>query len=201
MLTKHMCTCSLDLIKNNLEGRENLNYATIKYCDISNGPGVRTSLYVSGCTHHCKHCFNPMTWDFGYGKLFDETIEEQIMESLKPEYISGFSLLGGEPMEIVNQRVLFPFVKKVKERFPNKTIWCYSGYLFDEQLLKPSRARCQHTDELLSYIDVLVDGKFEIDLKDITLRFKGSRNQRVIDVQQSLKQNKIVLSPYNEKRK
>lgn len=193
MLTKHMCTCSLDLIKNNLEGRESLNYATIKYCDISNGPGVRTSLYVSGCTHHCKHCFNPMTWDFGYGKLFNETIEEQIMESLKPEYISGFSLLGGEPMEIVNQRVLFPFVKKVKERFPNKTIWCYSGYTYEELMdSQNGRCHCEVTEELLRCVDVLVDGEFVQDLYDISLQFRGSSNQRLIDLERTRQAGKII---------
>lgn len=178
-----------------------MNFANIKYNDIANGEGVRTSLFVSGCTHHCKGCFNSEAWDFNYGNLFTEEVENQILKSLEPSWINGLTLLGGEPMEPANQQGLLNLVKKVKTLYPNKTIWCYSGYLFDEQLLKPSRARCQYTDELLSYIDILVDGKFEIDLKDITLRFKGSSNQRVIDVQQSLKQNIVVLSPYNEKRK
>ena len=170
-----------------------LNYATIKYCDISNGPGVRTSLYVSGCTHHCKHCFNPMTWDFGYGKPFDEIVETKIIDSLKPEYISGFSLLGGEPMEIVNQRVLFPFVKKVKERFPNKNIWCYSGYTYEELTdLENSRCHCEVTDAFLQCIDVLVDGEFVQDLYDISLQFRGSSNQRLIDLEKTRQTGELI---------
>jgi len=177
-----------------------MHYGNIKFNDIANGEGVRTSLFVSGCTHHCKHCFNPETWDFNYGKEFSIEVEEKILYSLKPDHINGLTLLGGEPMEPANQKALLPFVKKVKEMYPNKTIWCYSGYLFDEELLKPSRAHCPWTLELLSYIDILVDGEFKQELKDITLRFKGSSNQRVIDVKESLKQNKVVLSPYNEKK-
>lgn len=178
-----------------------MNYAHIKYNDIANGEGVRTSLFVSGCTHHCKNCFNKETWDFNYGKEFTIDVQNQIIKSLEPSWINGLTLLGGEPMEPANQKGLLEFVKRVKQIYPNKTIWCYSGYLFDTQLLKESRARCPWTDELLSYIDILVDGPFIEELKDITLRFKGSSNQRVIDVNQSLKSNTIVLSPYNEKRK
>lgn len=178
-----------------------MNYANIKYNDIANGEGVRVSLFVSGCTHHCKHCFNPETWDFNYGNPFTEEIENTIIEKLKPQHINGLTLLGGEPMEPANQKALLNFVKKVKEIYPNKTIWCYTGYLFDKELLNESRAHCPWTKELLSYIDILVDGEFKIELKDISLRFKGSSNQRVIDVQSSLKDNKVVLSPYNEKRK
>ncbi len=177
-----------------------MNYANIKYNDIANGEGVRVSLFVSGCTHHCKHCFNKETWDFNYGKPFDETVKQKILNALRPEHINGLTLLGGEPMEPANQLGLLDFVRTVKSEYPNKTIWCYSGYLFDEELLKPSRAHCEWTKELLSYIDILVDGEFKNELKDITLRFKGSSNQRVIDVQQSLKENKVILSPYNEKR-
>ncbi len=178
-----------------------MNYGNIKFNDIANGEGVRTSLFVSGCTHHCKNCFNPETWDFNYGKPFTREVEDKIIASLSPSHINGITLLGGEPMEIANQNALLPFVKRVKEKYPNKTIWCYSGYLFDSELLGNSRAHGPNTRELLSYIDVLVDGEFKQDLKDITLRFKGSSNQRVIDVKQSLKQNKVVLSPYNEKQK
>ncbi len=178
-----------------------MHYGNIKFNDIANGEGVRTSLFVSGCTHHCKHCFNPETWDFNYGTPFTEEVEQKILDSLKPDHINGLTLLGGEPMEPANQKALLPFVKKVKATYPEKTIWCYSGYLFDEELLKPSRAHCPWTKELFSYIDVLVDGEFKNELKDITLRFKGSSNQRVIDVKESLKQNTVVLSPYNEKRK
>ncbi len=178
-----------------------MNYGNIKYYDIANGEGVRTSLFVSGCTHHCKGCFNPETWDFGYGKPYTEEVEKQIIKSLDNDFINGLTLLGGEPMEPANQKALLPLVKKVKELYPNKTIWCYSGYLFDSELLGESRANCTWTKEFLSYIDILVDGEFKEKLKDITLRFKGSSNQRIIDVQKSLKENKVILSPFNEKRK
>ena len=178
-----------------------MNYANIKYNDIANGEGVRTSLFVSGCTHHCIGCFNQEAWDFNYGKVFDEETQNQILKSLEPSWINGLTLLGGEPMEPANQKGLIDFVKKVKTLYPNKTIWCFTGYLLDEELLKPSRARCLYTDEFLSYIDILVDGKFVLELKDISLRFRGSRNQRIIDVQKSLKENKIILSPFNDKRK
>ncbi len=170
-----------------------MNYAEIKNCDIANGLGVRVSLFVSGCTHHCKNCFNEVTWDFYYGKVFDEKVEEQILEYLKPNHITGLTLLGGEPMEPSNQRALLPFIKKVKETYPNKDIWMYSGYVFDKELLQESRARCEVTDELLSYIDVLVDGRFVEELKDLSLKFRGSSNQRIIDVQESLKTNQVVL--------
>lgn len=170
-----------------------MNYAEIKKCDIANGLGVRVSLFVSGCTHHCKNCFNEVTWDFHYGEIFDEKVENQILEYLKPNHITGLTLLGGEPMEPSNQRVLLPFIKKVKATYPNKNIWMYSGYIFDKELLQDSRARCEVTDELLSYIDVLVDGRFVEELKDLSLKFRGSSNQRIIDVQESLKMNKVVL--------
>ena len=177
-----------------------MHYGNIKFNDIANGEGVRTSLFVSGCTHHCKECFNPETWDFNYGKEFTQEVEDKIIDSLKPSHISGLTLLGGEPMEPANQKVLLDFVKRIKQIYPQKTIWCYTGYLFDEELLKPSRAHCPWTKEFLSYIDVLIDGEFKYELKDITLRFKGSSNQRVIDVKESLKQNKVVLSVYNNKK-
>ncbi len=177
-----------------------MNYSNIKYNDIANGEGVRTSLFVSGCTHHCEHCFNPETWDFAYGDVFDETVEQSILDSLAPSHINGLTLLGGEPMEPANQKRLLPFVKRVKEQYPDKTIWCYTGYLFDAELLKPSRACAQWTREFLGYIDVLVDGEYVEALKDITLRFKGSSNQRIIDVPASLAQDRVVLSPYNNKK-
>ncbi len=177
-----------------------MNYGNIKYNDIANGEGVRVSLFVSGCTHHCKNCFNPETWDFNYGKPFTLETEDDIISALAPDHINGLTLLGGEPMEPANQKALLPFVKRVKSLYPQKTIWCYSGYLFDKELLNESRAHCPWTKELLSYIDILVDGEFKEELKDITLRFKGSSNQRVIDVQRSLEENKIVLSPYNDKK-
>ncbi len=169
-----------------------MNYGEIKNYDIANGEGIRVSLFVSGCTHHCKNCFNPETWSFDYGKPFTQETEDFIIECLKPNYINGLSLLGGEPFEPQNQSVLLPFLKKVKELFPEKTVWCYTGYLFDRELLSESRARCEHTDEMLSLIDVLVDGEFVQDLHDISLAFRGSSNQRIIDVQKSLKENQVI---------
>ena len=170
-----------------------MNYASIKDCDIANGTGVRISLFVSGCTHHCKGCFNEATWDFNYGEPFTKEIEDKIIKMLEPSYIKGLTLLGGEPFEPSNQAVLLPFIKRIKEIYPNKNIWAYSGYLFDRDLLNESRAHTEHTLELLSYIDVLVDGPFVLKLKDISLKFRGSSNQRIIDVKKSLKENKVVL--------
>ena len=170
-----------------------MNYATIKYCDIANGEGVRTSLFVSGCRRHCPNCFNAVAWDFGYGAPFTKEIRNEILESLAPGYINGLSLLGGEPFEPENQKTLVGLLRKVRESYPEKNIWCYTGYLYDEQLLNNSRARCEYTDEMLSMIDVLVDGEFVEALKDIRLVFRGSSNQRVIDVKKSLGQNEIVM--------
>lgn len=170
-----------------------MNYGEIKKYDIANGEGVRVSLFVSGCTHHCKNCFNFETWDFNYGKPFTKETEDEIIDSLSHDYIDGLTLIGGEPFEPQNQRALLPFVKKVKEKYPNKTVWCYSGYLFDKELLGESRARCECTDEMLGLIDVLVDGEFKQDLYDISLSFRGSSNQHIIDVPKSLKTGKIVL--------
>lgn len=170
-----------------------MNYATIKKRDIANGIGVRVSLFVSGCTHHCKNCFNKETWDFSYGELFTEDTVNTILEYLQPDYVSGLSLLGGEPFEVQNQGALLQLVKRVKEKYPQKDIWCYTGYVFDTQLLCDSRARCSYTDELLSYIDVLVDGPYIEEQKDISLQFRGSKNQRVIDVKRSLATGEIVL--------
>ena len=172
--------------------RCDMNYGEIKNCDIANGIGVRISLFVSGCTHHCKNCFNPETWDFGYGEEFTTDIQDKIISMLEPEYISGLTILGGEPFEVSNQEALLPFVKRVREKYPQKTIWMYSGYTFEE-LIGNSRARCEYTDEILSLIDVLVDGKFVEEKKNITLKFRGSENQRIIDVKESLKSGKIVL--------
>lgn len=170
-----------------------MNYATIKFNDIANGTGVRTSLFVSGCTHKCKGCFNSEAWDFSYGKPFTEEVENEIIKSLDSDFIDGLSLLGGEPFEPENQKVLLPFLKRVKESYPNKNIWCYTGYLFDKELLGDSRAKTDYTYEMLSLIDVLVDGRFVEALKNISLQFKGSENQRIIDVKASLKQNEVVL--------
>ncbi len=170
-----------------------MNYGEIKKTDIANGEGVRVSLFVSGCTHHCEGCFNKETWNFSFGKPFTEETQDEILKALSPDFINGLTLLGGEPFEPQNQRVLVEFLKKVKEQYPDKSIWCYSGYLFDEELLKESRARCEVTDEMLSMIDVLVDGEFKQELKNITLKFRGSENQRIIDVKKSLATETIVL--------
>ncbi len=169
-----------------------MNYGEIKKVDIANGEGVRVSLFVSGCTHHCKGCFNPETWSFSFGKTFTEETEDEIIGYLNHGYIKGLSLLGGEPFEPENQRALLPFLKRVKAMFPEKNIWCYSGYTLDEELLKESRARCEVTDEILSLIDILVDGEFIEAKRNLMLKFRGSENQRVIDVQKSLEVGEIV---------
>ena len=168
-------------------------YGELKKCDIANGEGVRVSLFVSGCTHHCPGCFNEDTWGVNYGKKYTEATEEEILKALEPGYINGLSLLGGEPFEPQNQEVLVGLLRKVRERYPEKDIWCYSGYLFDKELLSGSRARCGYTDEMLSMLDVLVDGRFVESLKDITLIFRGSSNQRLIDVKKSLAEGSVVL--------
>lgn len=169
-----------------------MHYGEIKNYDIANGEGVRVSLFVSGCTHHCKNCFNAETWDFNYGKPFTKETEDLLIEYLSHDYIDGLTVLGGEPFEPSNQSALLPFLKRVRQNLPKKTIWCYTGYLFDEELLKESRTRCEYTDEMLSLIDVLVDGEFVQDLYDISLSFRGSSNQRIIDVSKSLKTGSIV---------
>lgn len=163
-----------------------MNYADIKVADVANGLGVRVSLFVSGCNHHCKGCFNEEAWDFNYGKLFtDETISE-IISAMEPSYIKGLSLLGGEPFEHVNQIGLLKLVRKVKMIYPEKDIWAYSGFLFDRDIVGKQCNLFEETRELLSYIDVLVDGKFDENLKNPNLYFRGSSNQRIIDVQESL---------------
>ncbi len=159
-----------------------MNYCEIKNCDIANGEGIRVTLFVSGCTHHCKGCFNKETWDFDYGKPFDKSAEDYIIELMSKDYINGLTLLGGEPFEPVNQRGLVPFLKRVKETYPKKDIWCYTGYTYETDLLSQSRARCEVTDEMLSYIDVLVDGEFIEEEYDISLKFRGSKNQRIINL-------------------
>ena len=172
-----------------------MNYATIKWCDIANGEGVRVSLFVSGCTHHCKNCFNEVAWDFSYGNSFDEETQEKILKELDPDYIAGLSLLGGEPFEPQNQEGLLPFVKRVKEAYPNKTIWCYTGFILNPKkgILMEKHKNTPFTKELMKLIDVLVDGPYIEELKDIRLKFRGSSNQRVIDVKKTLESKKIVL--------
>lgn len=168
-------------------------FGEIKKFDIADGPGVRVSLFVSGCTHHCKGCFNPQTWDFTFGSEYTKAVEEGILKALEPDYIDGLTLLGGEPMEPVNQRVLLSLVKMAKKLYPDKTIWCYTGYTLETELLSESRARCECTDELLSYIDVLVDGEFIEEQRNISLRFRGSSNQRLIDMKKTLEAGEIVI--------
>ncbi len=169
-----------------------MNYADIKEYDVANGPGVRISLFVSGCTHHCEGCFNKEAWDFNYGKKFTEKEEERIIEYLKNDFVSGITILGGEPFEYVNQKGILNLIRRVKKEFPNKSIWVYSGYLFDNDILKMSE-QWDETKELLSYIDVIVDGRFVISKKNLSLKFRGSSNQRIIDVQKSLDKKEIVL--------
>ena len=169
-------------------------YGALKKTDVANGEGVRVTLFVSGCTHHCKNCFNQETWNFCYGKPFTKETEDEIIEALKPSYISGLTLLGGEPMEPQNQAALLPLLKRVRETFGNtKNIWCYTGYTLESDLLKPSRARCEYTDEMLKNIDTLVDGEFIENLKNLMLKFRGSSNQRIINIPETLKSNEVVL--------
>ena len=169
-----------------------MNYADIKRIDVANGEGVRVSVFVSGCNHHCKGCFNECAWDFNYGNKFTEKQEEEVLKDLDHDYISGLTLLGGEPLEPANQEGLLPLVKKAKEKFPDKKIWCYTGFDFEKDVVGKMAKQSDTTKELLKYIDVMVDGKFEEDKKDLTLKFRGSSNQRILDVQESLKENKPV---------
>ena len=170
-----------------------MNYADIKQIDVANGPGVRVSLFVSGCTHHCKKCFNPETWDFQYGKLFTEKTIDDIIEYMAPDYIKGLTLLGGDPLERVNQQGLLPLLRKVREVYPDKSVWCFTGYDFEKDIKGWMLSEWEETEELLSYIDVMVDGEFIIEKKDLSLAFKGSSNQRTILVQESMETGNIVL--------
>ena len=170
-----------------------MNYATIKWYDISNGPGVRVSLYVSGCRNHCKGCFNPETWDFCYGEPFTPEVEEKIIKGLEPDYIKGFTLLGGDPFEPENQKVLAPFLKWLRARYPDKSFWCFTGYDYEADLLTGKLGDGDLVMDMLSCLDVLVDGRFVEELKDLNLKFKGSSNQRTILVQPSLEKDEVVL--------
>ena len=170
-----------------------MNYADIKQFDVANGPGVRVSLFVSGCTHQCKGCFNEVAWDFQYGTLFTEETIKQILELLKPNHIAGLTILGGEPFEPQNQKEVLALVKRVREEYPNKSIWCFSGYDFEKDMLANMSKIYPETMELLQHLDVLVDGKFILEKKDLGLRFRGSSNQRIIKVPESLAEHKVVL--------
>ena len=175
-----------------------MNYAEIKYCDVANGPGVRTSLFVSGCSHHCPGCFNEIAWDFNYGKPFTRDTIDSIIESLKPDYIQGLTLLGGEPFEYSNQKGLLPLVRQVRKVLPQKDIWCFTGFLFDKDIIENMCKKWKETNELLSYIDVLVDGRFVEELKNLNLKFKGSENQRTILVNESLKSGNVILYDFDK---
>lgn len=173
-----------------------MNYSVIKNCDIANGEGVRVSLFVSGCRNHCPYCFQKETWNFEYGQPFTEQTTQKILDLLKPNHIRGLTLLGGEPFEPENQPALINLLKEVKRSYPTKDIWCFTGFTLEE-ILNGSRATGKNATELLSLIDILVDGRFEQDKKNLMLKFRGSSNQRIIDLKNSLKENKIILSNLN----
>ncbi len=170
-----------------------MHYADIKKVDIANGEGVRVSVFVSGCRHHCKGCFNQIAWDFKYGKEFNDQTIDEIIKDMDHDYIEGLSLLGGEPLEPENQEGLAKLVERVKEKYPNKNIWCYTGFDFEKDVMGKMCKESQMTKKLVSNLDVIVDGKFDETQMDKTLRFRGSRNQRIIDVQESMKENHIKL--------
>ena len=170
-----------------------MNYATIKPRDIANGPGVRVSLFVSGCTHRCPGCFNEEAWDFDYGQPFDQSTIDEILELLKPDYVQGLTLLGGEPFDPRNQSAIVELLRKIKAKYPHKSIWAFTGYLFDRDILPGRLGDPAITREYLSYLDVLVDGPFIQARKNLTLRFRGSDNQRLIDVPASLSRGEVVL--------
>ena len=171
-----------------------MNYGQIKKCDIANGVGVRVTLFVSGCTNHCFNCFQPETWDFDYGKPFTAETEAEIFAELDKPFIAGLTLLGGDPFEPENQRALVPFLRRVRARFPEKDIWAYSGFTLDRELtVDGSHPRCEVTDEMLSMLDVLVDGRYVDELRNISLRFRGSSNQRIIDMNLTRRAGQIVL--------
>ena len=172
-----------------------MHYGEIKNCDIANGEGVRVPLFVSGCTNHCKNCFQPQTWDFEFGRPFTAETEEELLTMLKPDYINGLTVLGGEPFEPSNQRSLLPFLRRVRETYPKKNIWCFSGFTYEELKTDGSHPRCEVTDEMLDQLDVLVDGRFVEELKDISLRFRGSSNQRLIDMKKSREAGELQFLP------
>ena len=170
-----------------------MNYATIKNCDIANGPGVRVSLFVSGCTHRCKGCFNEVAWDFNYGQPFTQDTVNEILQMLAPDYVKGITLLGGEPFEPQNQPAILDLLRQIKIQYPEKSVWAFSGYLFEKDILSGKLGPWEITEEILRYLDVLVDGPFIEAQKDLNLRFRGSSNQRIIYVPASLREGKIVL--------
>jgi len=170
-----------------------VNYGDIKYIDVANGPGVRVSIFVSGCSHHCKGCFNEETWDFNFGEPYTKETEDKIMGYLKPNYIRGLSLLGGDPMEPSNMEALVPLLKRVKAELPEKDIWCYTGCLFERDVIGKLWEKYSFTKELVENIDIIVDGPYVEELKNVNLRFRGSENQRIIDVKKSLESGETIL--------
>lgn len=168
-------------------------YGEIKNCDIANGTGVRVSLFVSGCRNKCKNCFQPQTWDFKYGKPFTAETEDYILGLLEKTYINGLTILGGEPFEPSNQESLYPFLRRVRDTLPDKNIWIFTGFTYEELLSENSRAKCEYTQRILALTDVLVDGRYEEKLKNISLKFRGSENQRIIDVQKTLLSKNVIL--------
>ncbi len=169
-----------------------MNYATIKKFDIANGPGVRVSLFVSGCRHKCKNCFNSEAWDFSYGEEFTDNTLCELLDAIDKDYIEGFSLLGGEPFEPENQETVLKILKAIREKFPQKSVWCYTGFLYDSELLAGKVGNAETVKEILKNTDVLVDGKFVEGLKSLDLLFRGSSNQRIIDVQKSLVASEVI---------
>lgn len=178
-----------------------MNYAQAYLCDIANGVGCRTTLFVSGCTHQCKGCFNEQTWSFEYGKPFTDDVQTTLISETDHPYIDGFSILGGEPMEIQNQAAIRPFLERIRRELPQKTIWIYSGYTWEE-LTDENNHRChsQDTEGILNMTDILVDGRFIAEKKDISLRFRGSSNQRIIDVPASLRAGRVIISEHQNDR-
>ena len=178
-----------------------MNYSQVYLCDVANGVGCRTSLFVSGCTHHCKGCFNEATWDFGHGRPFSKEIQDTLIAESDHPYVDGFTILGGEPMEVENQKALLPFLERIKHELPGKSVWIYSGYTWEELVDKDNR-RChfKDTEKLLSLTDILVDGEFDESLKDLSLRFRGSSNQHILDVPASLKEGRAVISRYQNRQ-
>ena len=170
-----------------------MNYALIRENDIANGPGVRTSLFVSGCRHHCKGCFNPETWNFNYGQPFTQQEIDAIIKATEPSFIDGLTLLGGEPLEPENQSAIIELLKQFKTKLPNKSIWCYTGFSFENDILHKFNTKSENIAELLPLLDVLVDGKFVEELKNSALLFRGSSNQNIIDVKKSLEENRMII--------
>lgn len=169
-----------------------MKYATIKTHDVANGPGVRVSIYVSGCNHHCKGCFNPETWDFNYGKEFNQETIDTVLEAMNKDYIEGITVLGGEPLDPANQNEVATLIKQVKEKYPAKSIWCFTGFDFERDVMDKMYKQFDTTREIIDNLDVLVDGEFKQEKKNLSLRFRGSENQRIIDVPKTLETGEII---------